>query len=81
MRRDEIRRRRQMAALRAYIETGSVKAAARKLGLTESGLRYRLATYCADNDTTLPAAIYELGRSGNYEISSPERGIAVSALT
>lgn len=56
------RRRRQLAALDAYIQTGSIKGAAHRLGLDETAVRRRLAGYCKDNRTNLPQAVYDLGR-------------------
>lgn len=60
--RDAARHRRQLAALRAYVDAGSIKAAAHRLGITDSTCRRRLYAYCAANKTTLPQAVFDLGR-------------------
>jgi predicted ArsR family transcriptional regulator len=38
--------KRQEAALRAYVDTGTVKGAAHRLGVTERAIRKYLAAYC-----------------------------------
>ena len=56
--------RRQEAALRAYIDTGTVKGAAHRLGVTERAVRKWLAEYCETHGFKSPIqAAYRLDRS------------------
>jgi len=58
------RTRRQDAAFRAYVETGSVKAASHRLGLTERAIRKHLEGYCeAHGYTSLVQAVFRFGTS------------------
>jgi len=72
------RERRNEAALRAYIETGTIKAAAHRLGLSEAGVRKRLADYCADHGyASVVQAAYWFGRpEAESHFATLERGIA-----
>jgi molybdenum-dependent DNA-binding transcriptional regulator ModE len=66
--------RRQEAALRAYIETGTVKGAAHRLGITERSVRKYLSAYCDTHGyVSIVQAAYWYGR--------PETERAISALS
>ena len=52
------------AAFRAYVETGTVKGAAHRLGVTERAVRKYLVAYCdAHGYTTLVHAVFHFGTS------------------
>lgn len=54
--------RRQDAAFRAYVDTGSVKEAAHRLGVTERAIRKHLAAYCeAHGYDSLVRAVFLFG--------------------
>jgi molybdenum-dependent DNA-binding transcriptional regulator ModE len=54
--------RRQEATFRAYVETGSVKGAAHRLGLSERRVRQLLDEYVeANNHGTLVHAVFRFG--------------------
>lgn len=54
--------KRQDAAFRAYVDTGSVKGAAHRLGVSERAIRKYLAGYCeARNHDSLVRAVFLFG--------------------
>jgi predicted ArsR family transcriptional regulator len=58
------RRQRQEAAFRAYVDTGTVKGAAHRLGVSERAIRKHLAAYCDDNEySSLVRAVFHFGTS------------------
>lgn len=56
--------KRQDAVFRAYVETGSVKGAAHRLGITDRAVRKNLDAYCeAHGYTTWVKAVFHFGTS------------------
>lgn len=70
--------RRQEAALRAYIDTGTVKGAAHRMGITERSVRKYLAAYCeAHGYTSVVQAAFHFGNSERESgTSTPPTGSA-----
>lgn len=57
--------KRQDAAFRAYVATGSVKGAAHRLGISERATRRHLTNYCeAHKYDTLVHAVLAFAQSG-----------------
>jgi len=56
--------KRQDAAFRAYVHTGTVKGAAHRLGITERGVRKLLDGYCDSRGyDSLVRAVFHFGTS------------------
>jgi hypothetical protein len=56
--------RRHDAAFRAYVDTGTVKGAAHRLGVTERAVRKYLTAYCEDHGYgSLVHAVFHFGTS------------------